>query len=54
MLMVSHDLLCLGLNILLTYHAALVTAQLAHDLGLIGQEIEKLYGVLSEEDLKLQ
>lgn len=34
--------------------AALVTAQLAHDLDIIGQEIEKLYGVLSEEDLKLQ
>ena len=33
---------------------ALVTGQLAHDLGVIGQEIEKLYGVLSEEDLKLQ
>jgi hypothetical protein len=38
-----------------TNHAiALVTGQLAHDLNLIGQEIEKLYGVLSEEDLKLQ
>jgi hypothetical protein len=35
-------------------YTALVTAQLAHDLGIIGQEIEKLYGVLSEEDLKLQ
>ena len=33
---------------------ALVTGQLAHDLNIIGQEIEKLYGVLSEEDLKLQ
>jgi hypothetical protein len=33
---------------------ALVTRQLAHDLNMIGQEIEKLYGVLSEEDLKLQ
>jgi hypothetical protein len=33
---------------------ALVTGQLAHDLGIIGQEIEKLYGVLNEEDLKLQ
>jgi hypothetical protein len=31
-----------------------VTGQLAQDLGIIGQEIEKLYGVLSEEDLKLQ
>lgn len=38
----------------LLYAYALVTAQLAQDLGLIGQEIEKLYGVLSEEDLKLQ
>ncbi|KAI8938818.1 hypothetical protein NX059_004680 [Plenodomus lindquistii] len=38
----------------LLYAYALVTAQLAHDLNLIGQEIEKLYGVLSEEDLKLQ
>jgi hypothetical protein len=33
---------------------ALVTKQLAHDLNVISQEIEKLYGVLSEEDLKLQ
>jgi len=33
---------------------ALVTAQLAHNLNTIGQEIEKLYGVLNEEDLKLQ
>lgn len=31
-----------------------MTGQLAHDLTVIGQEIEKLYGVLSEEDLKLQ
>ncbi|KAF9696482.1 hypothetical protein EKO04_005582 [Ascochyta lentis] len=37
----------------LLYAYALVTAQLAHDLGIIGQEIEKLYGVLSEEDLKV-
>jgi hypothetical protein len=33
---------------------ALVTGQLAHDLTIIGQEIEKLYGVLNENDLKLQ
>lgn len=38
----------------LLYAYALVTGQLAHDLNVIGQEIEKLYGVLSEEDLKLQ
>lgn len=38
----------------LLYAYALVTGQLAHNLGIIGQEIEKLYGVLSEEDLKLQ
>lgn len=38
----------------LLYAYALVTGQLAHDLGIIGQEIEKLYGVLSEDDLKLQ
>ncbi|EOA84863.1 uncharacterized protein SETTUDRAFT_32103 [Exserohilum turcica Et28A] len=38
----------------LLYAYALVTGQLAHDLTVIGQEIEKLYGVLSEEDLKLQ
>lgn len=38
----------------LLYAYALVTAQLAQDLGMIGQEIEKLYGVLSEEDLRLQ
>jgi hypothetical protein len=31
-----------------------VTGQLAYDLGVIGQEIEKVYGVLREEDLKLQ
>ncbi|KAJ4355003.1 hypothetical protein N0V95_003340 [Ascochyta clinopodiicola] len=37
----------------LLYAYALVTGQLAYDLGIIGQEIEKLYGVLSEEDLKL-
>ncbi|KAF2640423.1 hypothetical protein P280DRAFT_470088 [Massarina eburnea CBS 473.64] len=36
------------------YAYALVTGQLAHDLKVIGQEIEKLYGVLSEEDLRLQ
>lgn len=33
---------------------ALVTSQLARDLNIIGQEIEKLYGVLEEDDLKLQ
>jgi hypothetical protein len=33
---------------------ALSTRQLAQDLKIIGQEIEKLYGVLSEEDLKLR
>jgi hypothetical protein len=38
----------------LMFIIALVTGQLAHDLNIIGQEIEKLYGVLSEEDLKLQ
>ncbi|KAF1963582.1 hypothetical protein CC80DRAFT_460415 [Byssothecium circinans] len=36
------------------YAYALVTGQLAKDLEIIGQEIEKLYGVLSDEDLKLQ
>lgn len=40
--------------IILITTTALVTGQLAHDLNIIGQEIEKLYGVLSEEDLKLQ
>ena len=39
---------------ILTLTTALVTRQLSHDLNIIGQEIEKLYGVLSEEDLKLQ
>jgi hypothetical protein len=39
---------------LLTLFIALVTAQLANNLNTIGQEIEKLYGVLNEEDLKLQ
>lgn len=38
----------------LLYAYALVTGQLAHDLGVIAQEIEKLYGVLNEDDLKLQ
>ena len=38
----------------LTDGTALVTAQLAHDLKIVGQEIEKLYGVLNEDDLKLQ
>ncbi|KAF2876528.1 60S ribosomal protein L19 [Massariosphaeria phaeospora] len=38
----------------LLYAYALVTGQLAQDLGIIGLEIEKLYGVLSEQDLKLQ
>ncbi|PSN64701.1 hypothetical protein BS50DRAFT_576104 [Corynespora cassiicola Philippines] len=38
----------------LLYAYALVTAQLAHDLKIVGQEIEKLYGVLNEDDLKLQ
>ncbi|KAF2012023.1 hypothetical protein BU24DRAFT_425842 [Aaosphaeria arxii CBS 175.79] len=38
----------------LLYTYALVTGQLAHDLTLIGQEIEKLYGILNEEDLKLE
>ncbi|KAF2747172.1 hypothetical protein M011DRAFT_468061 [Sporormia fimetaria CBS 119925] len=38
----------------LLYAYALVTGQLAHDLGIIGQEVEKLYGVLNEDDLKLQ
>lgn len=33
---------------------ALVTGQLAQNLKVIGQEIEKLYGVLSDEDLRLQ
>lgn len=42
------------MNETLTTSVALVSGQLAHDLGIIGQEIEKLYGVLSEEDLKLQ
>lgn len=44
----------LEMNHFTDVRAALVTGQLAHDLGIIGQEIEKLYGVLSEEDLKLQ
>ena len=34
--------------------SALVTGQLAQDITLVGQEIEQLYGVLNEEDLKLQ
>jgi hypothetical protein len=38
----------------LLYAYALVTGQFAHDLDIIGQEIEKLYGVLSEEDLSLR
>lgn len=38
----------------LTLNAALVTAQLAQNLSIIGQEIEKLYGILNEDDLKLR
>ncbi|KAF9733107.1 hypothetical protein PMIN01_08790 [Paraphaeosphaeria minitans] len=38
----------------LLYTYALVTGQLGRDLAIIGQEIEKLYGVLDEEDLRLQ
>ncbi|KAF1979925.1 hypothetical protein BU23DRAFT_523531 [Bimuria novae-zelandiae CBS 107.79] len=38
----------------LIYTYALVTGQLGRDLAIIGQEIEKLYGVLHEEDLRLQ
>ncbi|KAF1942517.1 hypothetical protein EJ02DRAFT_375555 [Clathrospora elynae] len=38
----------------LLYAYALVTAQLAHDLGIIGQEIEKLYGVLIVPDQRLE
>lgn len=38
----------------LLYTYALVTGQLGRDLTIIGQEIEKLYGVLNEEDLRLQ
>ncbi|CAI6335501.1 unnamed protein product [Periconia digitata] len=38
----------------LLYAYALVTGQLAQNLKVIGQEIEKLYGVLSDEDLRLQ
>ena len=45
---------CLKFIVIINTITALVTAQLAHDLSVIGQEIEKLYGVLSEEDLKLQ
>lgn len=54
-LLVSHkSIIAAEFLALLILHAALVTRQLAHDLNIIGQEIEKLYGVLSEEDLKLQ
>lgn len=52
--MVSYVPSITAYNSILISHIALVTAQLAQDLGMIGQEIEKLYGVLSEEDLKLQ
>ncbi|KAJ4303787.1 hypothetical protein N0V90_002688 [Kalmusia sp. IMI 367209] len=38
----------------LLYTYALVTGQLGRDLVIIGQEIEKLYGVLNEDDLRLQ
>lgn len=38
----------------LLYAYALVTGQLAQDITVVGQEIEHLYGVLNEEDLKLQ
>jgi gas vesicle protein len=38
----------------LIYAYALVTGQLEQDIAIIAQEIEKLYGVLNEDDLKLQ
>jgi len=34
--------------------SALVTAQIAKEIEVSGKEIEKLYGVLSEDVLKLQ
>ncbi|KAF2495118.1 hypothetical protein BU16DRAFT_486353 [Lophium mytilinum] len=38
----------------LLYAYALVTGQLAQDITVVGQEIEQLYGILNEDDLKLQ
>lgn len=38
----------------LLYAFALVTGQLAQDITLVGQDIEQLYGVLNEDDLKFQ
>jgi hypothetical protein len=33
---------------------ALVTGQIANEITSVGQELEKLYGVLNEETLKLR
>ncbi|KAK8183256.1 Fusaric acid resistance protein-like-domain-containing protein [Phyllosticta capitalensis] len=38
----------------LLYAYALVTGQLAQDIANLGQDIEQLYGVLNEDNLKLQ
>ena len=45
------ELFCCNTN---EHSLALVTGQLARDIAIVGQEIEKLYGVLDEEDLKLE
>lgn len=36
------------------FFIALVTGQLAQDIVAVGQDIEQLYGVLNEDNLKLQ
>ena len=36
------------------FFVALVTGQLAQDIANLGQDIEQLYGVLNEDNLKLQ
>ena len=38
----------------LLYAYALVTGQIAREIGIAGKEIEKLYGTLDEEVLTLQ
>ena len=56
-LLYTYGMSCLSRRIgrnVTDHHLALVTGQLGRDLAIIGQEIEKLYGVLNEDDLMLQ
>lgn len=52
-LIVSRDT-HLQISLLTINHAALVTGQLSKEITDLGKEIEKLFGVLNEDLLKLQ